>query len=303
MHLLLLVAGVVATLAQRTGPCDPLTPEVCALPYPNDFFLADNPRRVDYDLLTFPADNQGRGINPTRGWNSFDGHSPFPMITTYFEGNVDDSDDIIPHHWNLQAFQNANSATILLDASTGARVAHFSETDRWTQRDDTTARRVFMLHPAMRLKDNTTYIVGMRSLRREDNGAAVLPSAAFQALRDGIPTSDPDVEYRRSDYENFIFPALAAQGFQRSTLQIAWRFTTASKQSMVGRLQHMRDDGLSRMPPAGPNYNIVSVQDDYNTHHFRKIFVDIEIPLYMSSNLPGDVSSHSHCMCVFDLAH
>lgn len=241
---------------------------------------------MDYDLNTMPLDRNGRPIDPYE-WNSFDGHSPYPMITTYFsDGNVDDSSDLIPHHWDLSVFASSTVATIILDTSTNERVAHWSETDRWTDPGVET-RRSFLMHPDRRLKDNTTYIVAMRSLRTEA-GALITPSEAFRALRDNIATSDPDVEYRRDDYNTFIFPALAAQGFTRSSLQLAWKFTTSSKESMIGRMQPMRDDALNNhMPAGGPAYSIISVEDDYNDNHFRKVVVAVEIPLYMTDAFPG----------------
>lgn len=203
---------------------------------------------------------------------------------TYFPELVDDQRNDIPHHWDLQVFNRSDIATVLIDTSTGERIPHWTELDMW---NDGGPRKALLLHPAYRLKDSTTYIVGMRNLY-SPAGQLVQPSQEFRALRDGISSTDPDIEGRRSIYNNFIFPALAAQGFVRNTIQIAWQFSTASQRSMIERLQPMRDDALNNhMPAGGPNYNIKRVEDEYNSGIFRKLTVDIEIPLYMEHDRPG----------------
>ncbi len=62
-----------------------------------------------------------------------------------------------------------------------------------------------MIWPAIRLHDSTRYIVAMRGLVN-NAGSPIIPSMAFASLRDGIPTQNPDVEYRRDLYNNDIFP-------------------------------------------------------------------------------------------------
>ena len=56
------------------GPCDPLTPEYCLLPFPNSFFVEPSSRsptgmQVNFSADAFPLDNFGRGID-LAAWNT-----------------------------------------------------------------------------------------------------------------------------------------------------------------------------------------------------------------------------------------
>ena len=144
-----------------------------------------------------------------------------------------------------------------------------------------------MLWPTRQLKFGHRYIVAMRNLVTAAQ-SLVAPSDAFRALRDGVATSDPDIENRRDLYvvrvlrrgsvEFFwpglarclltglgkgrtcaydathqdIFAILADAGVERSSLQLAWEFTTGSLEYTTGWLTSMRDDANTRIPADGP---------------------------------------------------
>ena len=70
----LAVLGVFADLSSSRGPCDPLTPEYCQLPWPNSFFTRPDAGsatglRVNMSLETWPKDSTGRGVDPA-DWNT-----------------------------------------------------------------------------------------------------------------------------------------------------------------------------------------------------------------------------------------
>jgi len=67
----------------------------------------------------------------------------------------------------------------------------------------TTDHRAFILWPTKKLDYSRRYIVAMRNLR-DATGTPLPPSDGFRAFRDGIPTSDPDIENRRELYEACI---------------------------------------------------------------------------------------------------
>ena len=82
------------------GPCDPLVPEACYLPYPNNFWLREDPStatgyRVHLERETMPADDRGEHFDPAE-WNTLDGFSASSAALAYL-GNVDLS--TLPHHW------------------------------------------------------------------------------------------------------------------------------------------------------------------------------------------------------------
>eukprot|EP00002_Diphylleia_rotans_P011504 TRINITY_DN2272_c0_g1_i1.p1 TRINITY_DN2272_c0_g1~~TRINITY_DN2272_c0_g1_i1.p1 ORF type:complete len:652 (-),score=111.06 TRINITY_DN2272_c0_g1_i1:268-2223(-) len=276
-----------ASFAQRNfGPCDPIAPDQCAFPWPNNFFLKDDPstptgKRAAIQVDTFPKDNQGRPIDPAE-WNTMDGFSASGTIMTLFPEIVDTNN--LPHHWDMDASTAANSPTIILETTTGRIISHWAEIDMTT---DNTTRRALLLQPGYRLNDNTRYIVALRNLKSA-TGAPIVASPGFAALRDRTPTDDYDIEGRRELFED-IFARLGALGWSRSSLQLAWDFTTASKESVSGRLVYARDDAFSRITSRGPAYNIVQVDDEFNANIFRRIRGTFTVPLYMNSRFPGSV--------------
>ena len=57
------------------GPCDPLVPEYCALPFPNSYYTAPDRStstglRVNFSTNSFPPDIIGRLVDPIE-WNTF----------------------------------------------------------------------------------------------------------------------------------------------------------------------------------------------------------------------------------------
>ena len=76
------------------------------------------------------------------------------------------------------------------------------------------------------------------------------PSEAFRALRDGQPSEDPAIEARRALFDD-IFARLDAVGVPRSSVQLAWDYSTASMDSIAGRLVAMREDAFARLPTDG----------------------------------------------------
>lgn len=72
--LFLSLLAMVRKIAPR-GPCDPLVPEYCQLPFPNSFFTVLSPHtptgvQVNFSTHSFPVDVLGRLTNLTE-WNTF----------------------------------------------------------------------------------------------------------------------------------------------------------------------------------------------------------------------------------------
>lgn len=70
--------------------CDPLNPEYCLFPWPNDYFTTadagtDTGRRIDLKLLSMPKNVLGKPITPTE-WNRNDGFSPGQLILARVPG-------------------------------------------------------------------------------------------------------------------------------------------------------------------------------------------------------------------------
>ncbi|MFM7203949.1 MAG: hypothetical protein ACKO6N_24475 [Myxococcota bacterium] len=270
------------------GACDPLVPQYCMFPWPNNFFMrvdasSNTGARMAYTEEGLPKDRTRSTIDPAE-WNTLDGFTPMPAIFSYFPDVVLDN---VPHHWDMIRSLEADSPTVIIDAETGEKLLHFAELDESGAQGQPKA---FMMWPAARLKDGHRYIVAIRDLKNR-LGETIAPSDAFRALRDNTPTSSGDIEGRRAVYAD-IFSRLTAAGIDRSSLQLAWDFTTASQENLTGRLVAARDDAFTRVPANGPDYRIKSVQNFTTTENStigRQISLDYKVPYYTDRPGPGSV--------------
>lgn len=280
-------------LEGERSACDPLDPNVCASPYPSNFYLKDDPatttgKRVDFAANTLPMNRDYVQVKPDY-FNEKDGfstHGPFLVA-------LDDASlDGVVGHTNLDDYAAPDAKVLLIDTSTGERIPVWAELDN-TGLDNFVpqppAERLFMIWPTRQLEFNRTYVVGLRGLTNSA-GAPIAPSAAFAALRDDDKTDDYDVEFRRERFDAVVFPALEAAGAPRADLQLAWDFTTVSRQSSLGRMEKIRDEGLA-LVDQGITYHIEDQREfDCSTDHIARDFiVSADIPSFMEDSRPGNV--------------
>ena len=264
-----------------TLDCDSLVPEYCMYPFPNNVFTSADAgsstgRRLALVSASLPIHSSGTMLE-TDVYNEADGFSAGQAMLTYLPHAATTG---LPGWDDIEASLAADCPTVLINAETGERVPHWAEIDHSTAEPDGS----FMIRPAVRLEDDTRYIVGIRGVV-DEGGAAIEPSEQFRALRDLVGSSDPDIEARRPLYAD-IFMRLGQAGVAREGLQIAWDFTTASTENNTGDLLHMRDDALSMYDLEGPTYQITSVDDAWETQDIAyKIEGLIDVPLYL--DMPG----------------
>ncbi|MBX7082691.1 MAG: hypothetical protein K1X88_26025 [Nannocystaceae bacterium] len=267
--------------------CDPLVPSFCPMPFPSNVYtVADETtatgRRVQLEADAMPMSYYGKRPDATP-WNRADGFTPGIAITTHFPelapyGLVD-----MPSPTTIERSLAADGPSVLLDAQTGERVPHWVELDM-TAEDP--GQRLLLMHPAVRLKDDHRYIVSLSQLR---NGAGdfIAPTPAFAALRDGTASDEPSIEARRGLYAD-IFARLKDAGVERSSIQLAWDFTTASRDNQTGWLLHMRDEALAAVGEDGPEYTITSVETDYEPDTIAyRIYGEMTVPMYLDQPGPG----------------
>ena len=262
--------------ALATTGCDPLVPDVCGFPFPSNAWLVDDPKTVTGHHVQFGAQTlpmqRNTPTDPTP-WTKSDGFSPGMTILTYLPGATATG---LPDENHLPLSISADSPTILLDTSTGALVPHIGEVDMSATRD---GERSLMIRPVVRLADNTRYIVAVRRVV-DGNGAVIPPSPAFAALRDGKKFDDASIERRRALYDD-IFGKLAAAGIDRGDLQIAWDYSTASRENNTRTMLAVRDAALAVVGDAGPTYAITSVVENPNPHIRRRILGTMHVPLFL----------------------
>lgn len=238
--------------------CDPIVPQQCMLPYPDDWLTSPDPssvtgRKLNLNPLAMPRNAEGKPIDPSP-WNNWsDGFSAGAQILTFVPGLTKNSDLVasnIPTDTDMSLNESTDEGVILLDADTGKTWPVWAEVDQYTQEAGVlpagavgSVQQDLMIHPAENLLDGHRYIVALRGVHT-DSGAIAQPSPAFQAYRDGTaPPSDP-----RAAHMNGIFKDLNEAGWKkRSQLYLAWDFTTASTRSVAGRLLAMRDDALGQL--------------------------------------------------------
>jgi hypothetical protein len=264
--------------------CDPLVPEYCTYPFPNNAFTVADPgtatgRRVEFTSTNLPTqDRNGTIVDPTP-FNRADGFSPGQALLTFLPGATVTG---LPSWTDLEASLADDCPTVLLDAETGERIPHYAELDMSLGPPD---QRSFMIRPVVRLDDSRRYIMAIRNVV-DDNGQAIAPSPGFRALRDLEPSDDPAIESRRPLYAD-IFARLEDAGVERGTLQIAWDYTTASEDFITRDLLSMRDQANAFYAEGeGPSYVIDEVDTlSYPDEIAYRLVGRIEVPLFLDD--PG----------------
>ncbi|MDH3653931.1 MAG: hypothetical protein OEN21_06665 [Myxococcales bacterium] len=285
--------------------CDPLTPSYCGFPYPNDYWTVADATTVTGLRLalpgaTMPATLAGVRSNPD-AFNEMDGFSPGIAAMTHFPGATVTG---LATPDSIEDSLNAESPTVIINADTGARLAHWVDLDEYVvqakirvdanedQPDFTINRdlealrqeQALMLRPAIRPEDATRYIVAIRNVL-DGEGMPVAPSAGFLALRDDEPSDDPVIESRRAHFEE-LFATLADAGIPREELQIAWDFTTASRENNTSAMVHIRNDALASFPDGVP-YTIELKNEQLVSGIACRLEITFDMPLYMTKGESG----------------
>ncbi len=262
--------------------CDPLVPSHCGFPFPSNTALVDDAstktgKRVAFKGTVLPK-HSNVPTNPA-SWDDIDGFSPGMNLITFMPGA---SVTGLPTQDDIERSIGPDSPTIVIDAQTGERLPHFAEIDVQPQHED---ERAFMIRPMVRMKDATRYIVAIRHVV-DAQGRTIRVSPAFKALRDGTPFAHPSIEKRRTLYAE-IFQKLEAAGISRKDLQIAWDFSTASRENNTRWMIAMRDDALAKVGADGPEYVIDKVIENPSEHIRRRLLGRMTVPLYLDKAEKG----------------
>jgi hypothetical protein len=254
LSLSLIVAGCVdPPTVDVPAECNPLGGAGCLAPWPSSVYLRDDetsPTGVRLHLPpgAFPTTAQGIDLD-TSLLDSRTGFSPATQIVTAFPGGVDPAN--LPFWTDYGASLRADSPTVILDMTTGQRVAHFAEVDANYTRADRSEQALY-LRPAARLRGGTRYAVGiLRSLKRAD-GAELESPPGFQRVIDGELTLHGGLERVRGRTEEAI-AALGKAGISSRDLVVAWDFVTADDASITGDTLAARDVALAAMGERGAN--------------------------------------------------
>jgi hypothetical protein len=260
--------------------CDDLNPRHCMLPWPSDRWLAADATRatgyhLEYDphALPRPRPEAPFDVAPFR---RLDGYSPASQILTMFDAPADLTAAATVDH--IERSLDADSPTVLIDMTTGERLAHWLENDA---RAESPSATVLYLRPARVLAQDHDYAVAIRGLKGPD-GATFGADPAFAALRDGQRSDAPALEARRPGFER-MFAALDRAGVARADLQQAWWFHTESYASGHDTMMAMRADALDHLGATGLGCHVTSAEDDFGGIAYRKVKATVTVPWYMTA--------------------
>ena len=254
--------------------CDALQPEVCALPWPSDFYLtpmsdllaredssswiptSGQSRALDFSIDTLPSNLRG-APHQAREYRRLDGYG-LQAVGMALLPRIQ-RDDFPDERHLAQSLDSASKiALIELSDDEPKRLPCWAE---WDQRARTPHRALMFIRPAVLLKEDTEYAYVIRDARDGD-GALIEPSPAFLSLRDGAgvnPQGDRQVSAARRAHFEALFNATERLGIPRAELTLAWRFRTATQTSLTGAMVQIRDDGLAQLGPNGPELIVDTV--------------------------------------------
>ncbi len=274
-------ASVIVTPDASAETCNPLAvTRECLPPFPNDFLTREDPttptRRRLYlpqGALNVPAGSPGIEVAP---FNRADGWPTSEPLVVHL-GVALRASDLTDIRHPERSVEDSNPIAVF-NLATGRRVPYLAEMDA-NARDP--ARAALFIRPIEPLAFGSRYVVALRNTVRAADGSTPPPSPGFVALRDRTPSSDPRIEAARARYDE-LFTFLAAHGFARNELYLAWDWTTASRQHVLGPILSMRQEVFRRAGVEGAiPFTIDRVQNAPNRNTARIVYGTFTPPNYL----------------------
>jgi hypothetical protein len=264
------------------APCNPLGAGHCMTPWPSSAFevldsASATGRRLAIPEGTLPTNLDNVATDPA-GWNVADGFSPAAPMVMVWKGGV--SPDGLPPHDNFDLSLAADSPTVILDMTTGTRVAHFAEVD--AQAADHPDAQALLLRPAARLIGGHRYAVGITHRVHAKDGSDLEIPPGFAALRDHKDTDHALLEAMRPRFGE-VLDALEAAGFPEDDLVVAWDFTVASDQFLHRDMIAARDRAIAALDAHPIQFTVTSdAPIDDGAVIRRKITGTLDAPLFLT---------------------
>ncbi len=261
--------------------CNPLAvTRECLPPFPNDFLTREDPTTPTHRRLALPQGALAAPMGTTpiemAPFNRADGWPTSEPIVAHLGVALRASDLTDIRH--PERSMEATNPIAVFDMATGRRVPFLAEMDANAHDPSRAALIIRTLEP---LAFGTRHVVAIRRTVRTAAGDEPPPSPGFVALRDNQHSDDPRIEAARARYEE-VFTFLARQGFARDELYLAWDWTTASRQHVLGPILSMRQEVFRRAGVAGGiPYTIDRVQNDPNSNTARIVYGTFTPPNYL----------------------
>jgi hypothetical protein len=233
----------------------------------------------------FPKTREGVHLDVTR-FAGRTGFSPATQIVTALPGGVDPS--ALPFWDHYERSLLPGCPTIIVDMSTGERIAHFAEIDA-NHTDSDKSKQALYLRPAVRLKGGTRYAVGIRTSLRRADGRDRAPVPGFALIRDGVKTELPHLEKIRTRTTEAI-AALKAVGVPPDQLLVAWDFVTSDDQSSRADMLAARDRALTALGDRGANLRVRVDEEGLETPDprvARRVLFTYDVPSLLAADGSG----------------
>lgn len=266
--------------------CNPLaTTTECLLPWPSDFLTVDDATTPTGRRLAIP-DGVVAGIPTAKPFdlapfNRADGAPTTAPILVHFGVNV--AADYLAGYDAPAASLDPKSPIALFDLTTGQREPFLSEMDR--NHAGQAGRHALIIRPIRPLEFGRRYAVAIRATARDEASRPLPASPGFVALRDKLATDNAAIEAARGRYET-LFGFLASRGYARSELHLAWDYTTASRERVIGPVLAMRQRvfAAAAAAPFGISYTVDKVTDNPNANLARIVEGTFSPPTYLRSD-------------------
>ena len=270
--------------------CNPLGANHCMTPWPSAAFEVEDSttatgRRLAIPQGALPTNTENVSADPT-GWNTADGFSPAAPMVMSFPGGV--STDGLPPSDNFDLSLGADSPTVILDLTSGQRVAHFAEVDAQA---DTADSQALFLRPAQRLTGGHHYVAAITKRVKAKDGGELVSPPGFLAVLDGKKTDHALLEASRPALVDAL-DALDQAGFASAELVVAWDFTVASDANLHADVLAARTQALAALASHPIHFTIADdapIGDGSKIR--RRISGSLDAPLFLSNN--GAAENHT----------
>ncbi len=266
--------------------CNPLAATAeCLLPWPSDFLTvadAASPtgRRLAIPEGALPAAPTAKPFE-VAPFNTADGAPTTAPILVHFGVAV--AKTYLAGYEAAAASVDPKSPIALFALETGERVPFLSEMDR--NHPQQSGRHALIIRPIRPLELGRRYVVAIRATVRSVDDKPLPASPGFVALRDKLATDHPGLEAARERFEQ-LFAFLAAKGYPREELQLAWDYTTASREHVLGPVLAIRKRVFqaAAASPFGIGYTIDKVTDNPNANLARIVEGTFSPPTYLRAD-------------------
>lgn len=248
---------------------DEVSQATCLLPYPSDFHRIADPAmpsgfRVALRGAAKPRKTDGKLADPHDGYAP-DGASTIPAIVATLPSALV-RDGLSGVTADPSGTLRPESATVLLEADTGAFIAHYTDLH---EDDEDGVHAGIVLRPLAPLRPRTRYVAALAGIRTID-GSPAPPPEGFRRLRDGA---------RDERFEREVFAPLERAGVTRDRLQLAWDFTTESEERKTGDLLHVVELTRAWLGESQPDVTVTSTADD-------EVKLAIGVPRFLDGDGP-----------------